>query len=160
MTVRAAKYADISGLCALMRDGHARSKYADVGGIDTAEARQIFMGAIQRMASTGPGACCVFVAEGEEGINGVFIGVLERVYHVGDKLSATDLFFYTAPGANPWAASTMLEGFEKWASANPRVIEIRLGVTDVIDANPETLAGIYEKRGYKRVGVILERKVA
>lgn len=159
MSIRPAKFSDIPALMKFIQAEHGRSKYAQAGAVDLEEARQLLLGAVQRMETRGPGGTCVYVAEKDGAIEGFIIGVLERVYQVGDKLEATDLMFVTREDANIWAAGLLLKHFEDWAKSIPKVLQIRVGVTDVIDPHPELVARMYEQRGYERSGIILERKV-
>lgn len=153
MSVREAKFVDVPTLVMLILEAHERSKYAEMCRVDAGEARQLFMSALQRTTVKGPSGSCVFVSENGEKIDGLILGVLEPIYHVGDKFMATDLFFYVAEKAGHSAFARLLSAFETWARANPKVIEIKLGVTDVLgDTTP--VERFYERRGYQRCGAM------
>jgi len=159
MTIRRAQFSDAPRLIELMQQAYEKSKYIGRGKVDVTEAREILIGAMQRDGVKGPGGthCMVYEAAAGE-VEGFIIGMTERVYHVADKLRATDIFFYVSDEAPPLAAGALLKSFEGWATSNKRVIEITLGITDAID-EPERLAEAYEARGYMRCGLMLERRV-
>lgn len=160
MTIRAAKFADIPRLVDLMTEMHMRSCYVGRDEVDVAEAKQLCLGMIQRVTVKGPGGACAFAAEKDDGtVEGFILGMTERVYHIGCNLMATDVFFYVSERAGPRDFIHLFDAFESWAEANPRVIEIRPGVTDAIDA-PERLAKFYERRGYRRSGLMFEKGIA
>lgn len=158
MSIRPATFSDIPKMTALLQDGYERSKYVDRGRVDAQEAKQLLLGAVQRMEVRGVGGACVYVAEKDGELTGLIVGMTERVYHIGDRLRATDLFFYTKEDAPKVTALALMKAFEAWATSNRKVIEIVLGVTDIV-GDPERLARVYEKRGYARCGVMLERRI-
>lgn len=157
MITRRAQFADIPRLVELMQEAHGRSKYAERCRVDVDEVKQLFIGALQRDSVRGPGGSCVYVVQADGVVEGVILGMTERIYHFGDKLMATDVLFYVSERAGPRSALNLLAAFEGWASENPRIIEITLGISDVID-DPERLAKVYERRGYAYSGLMYERR--
>jgi len=157
--IREAKFADVIALANLLRQAHARSKYAALCEVDAAEAKRLLAAGIQRHGGQHDGATLVLVAEdGEKRVCGLFFGMLCRVYHIGDALEATDLFFYLGEGADPRDAKRMLDTFTTWAEGVPKVVTIRHGATDTMGGY-ERVSRMFERRGMARSGVIYERRI-
>lgn len=157
--IRDAKFADVMALTALLCEAHARSKYAGLGNVDMAEAKRLLCASIQRHGGQHDGATLVLVAEdADKRLCGLFLGMLQRVYHIGDILEATDVFFYLAEGADPRDAKRMLDTFTAWAEGAPKVVTIRHGVTDIMGDHERT-ERLFRRRGMARSGVIYERRV-
>lgn len=156
--IRPARFVDIPRIADLLLDGYALSKYALRCGVDVAETKKILTSGLQRVGSKTSGACLVNLAVNGEQIVGLHFGILERVYHIGTMLMATDLWFYVSSAASPRDFVQLFDLFEAWALENPKVIEIKPGVTDVL-GDPERLAKFYERRGYKRSGLMFERSI-
>lgn len=156
MSVRPARFGDIPALYALMEEMHGRSIYRDVDEIDERECKRLFMGCIQRHGQTNEGGCLVLVAERDGKVEGFIIGMLDRLYHVGRKLVATDLFFYVSERGDPRDAGRLLDEMIAWAAGAKNVVAIRPGITDAIDPDCRARA-LYERRGFRKAGVIYER---
>ena len=120
-------------------------------------AKSLLVNSIQRHGAVGVGGTCVFVSENDGAIDGVIVGVLDRVYHVFDKLSATDLAFYVAPGGSPSSAGALFDAFFEWAEGIEGVIEVQIGATDMIQ-DYERTAALYRRKGFTQTGVIYERR--
>lgn len=155
MTVRDAEFSDVAIILELLEEGKEAGSYRDYH-IDMNVAKQLIFGTLQRTKVKGDGGTCVFVWD-DDGVQGVLIGVTERIYHIGKEFRATDIFFYITQSYNdPDAFRSLLKEFERWAWSNSRVRKIDLGVTNVF-GDPERLARIYERFGYNRSGVMLEK---
>ncbi len=155
--VRKAKFGDIPRLTELLEQGYQRSKYRDRGSVSTKEIKALLVNAIQRHGLTSAGGACVFVSEHQGVVDGFIAGLLDRVYHIGDKLSATDLFLYVAPDGSPTSAGGLIDAFVDWALDNEAVVEIRLAATDIIQ-DYERTAALYRRKGFIQTGVIYERR--
>lgn len=154
--IRRARFGDIPGLYRLIGEGHANSRYAASEEIDEREAKALLMRCIQRHGSPNVGGSCVFVAEAGGRIDGFIVGLLDRVYHLGRRFSAEDLFFYVSPDSEPTMAGRLIDAYVAWAEANEKVIEIKLAATDIIDDWRRT-AHLYERKGFHQIGAIYER---
>ena len=157
MTCRPAKYSDIPRLTELLEQAHRRSKYRDRMSVSVKEIKALVIQAIQRHGLASAGGACVFVSEHEGAVDGFIAGLLERVYHIGEKLSATDFFFYVAPDGSPASAGGLLDAFIDWALGVDEMIEMRLGATDAIQ-DYERTAALYRRKGFTQTGVIYERR--
>ena len=141
-----------------MEQAYRRSKYRDRMPISVKEIKALMMQAIQRHGLAQVGGACVFVSEHQGAVDGFIAGVLERVYHVGDKLSAADVFFYVMPDGSPGSAGGLIDAFVDWALGIEAVIEIRVGATDIIQDYQRT-AALYRRKGFIQTGVIYERRI-
>lgn len=153
--IRRAKFQDIPEIFGLMAEGHARSKYRDRDQIDKAEAKGLLMNAIQRHGLKRAGGTCVFVTDQADGF---IVGILDRVYHVGTKLVAQDVFYYCRPTSHPQDRLGLLGEYVAWAAGIPDVIEVRNSVTDII-GEVEKVEALYVRCGFTRCGVMMERKI-
>lgn len=164
LNVRAASAADIPALAALMEEAHNLSRYHDKAEIDVKETKAMFMRAIQRDGLAAAGGSHLSVAErvSPDGtlrvVHGFMLGLLERVYHVGSKLWAGDVYLYVRPGSHPRIAQMLVDEYVRWAESIPDVIEIKLSATDAIGSYRRA-ANLYERRGFRQCGVIYERAV-
>ncbi len=155
--IRQAKFGDIPRLTELLEQGHQRSKYRDRGSINIKEAKSLLVNAIQRHGLTSAGGSCVFVSEHQGVVDGFIAGLLDRVYQIGDKLSATDIFFYVAPDGSPASASGLADAFIEWALNIEAVIVMQLSATNIIQ-DYERAAALYRRKGFTQTGVIYERR--
>lgn len=153
--IRPAKFGDIPAIVELMEEGHARSKYAGRDFVDPKEAKRLLMASIQRQGLKGEGGACVFVTDQ---VDGFTMGMVDRVYHIGTKLMAQNLFYYARETARPQDRLALFDAYIGWASAIPGVIEIHDGITDIV-GDVDRVEALYRRRGFTRCGVIMERKI-
>lgn len=157
MTIRPAKFGDIPRMAELLAEMHALSCYADRGTFEVRELKGFLMTSIQRHGGSNPGATLVLVAEKAGAVEGFLIGLLDRAYHLMKELYATDIFFWLSARADPRDAIRLIETFMKWAEQNPRVIEVRLGITDAI-GDFERIAVLYRRLGLQQTGVMYGKR--
>jgi hypothetical protein len=150
--LRAAKFADLPRLYELLCELHASSRYADVMAVDEREARSLLMNAIRRHGGMMDGGTCVYVSERDGQIDGFIIGMLDRVYHIGTKLAAKDMFAYSKDGS----FSGLVDMYLAWASSNKNVIEINLSWTDAV-SGAERSGALYSRKGFRKSGEIFAR---
>lgn len=153
--IRPAKFGDIPSIFDMIVEGHSRSKYAGRDAVDAKECKSLLMGAIQRHGLKREGGTCVLVTER---VDGFIMGILDRVYHVGTKLTAQDMFFYARATSFPQDRVGLLDAYIRWADSVPNVIEIRNGITDIL-GDVEKVELIYQRMGFRRCGVMVERTV-
>ena len=155
--VREAKFGDIPRLAELLEQGYQRSKYRDRSSVSAKESKALLVNAIQRHGLTSAGGACVFVSEHEGAVDGFIAGLFDRVYHIGDRLSASDIFFYVAPDGSPTSAGHLADAFIEWALDNEKVITMLLSATDIIQ-DYERVAALFRRKGFTQTGVIYERR--
>jgi hypothetical protein len=153
--IRAAKFADVPRLIELMADGYSRSRYREKSAFDPKEARTLLQNCIARHGAPNEGGTMVMVSDPVESF---MIGIRERVYFVGTALVAKDLFLYATETASPFDSVGLVNAYVDWAKADPKVIEIQLSATDVIQETGAAEA-MYRHMGFRRSGAIYERSV-
>lgn len=156
--IRQARFVDVQAMAAMMQEAHARSIYRDLDEIDAPAMKRLFVSAVQQHGKPGEGGTCAFVAEPGGQVEGFIVGVLQRVYHVGKRLSASDLFFLTRPDADPRSAVGLLGAFLDWAEGNPKVVEIQMGATSAL-GDWRHAGRLYERRGLEQCGGIYRRSI-
>jgi hypothetical protein len=159
--IRDAAFADIPRIVAIMRDAHARSRYAREGlcGFDDKEAKRILVNAIQRHGRGRHAGAFVQVSEAPGGsVEGFIAGMLARVYHVGDKLMASDLFWLATPFVPARDPAKLMRNMVAWARAVENVIEIRCGTTAILQ-DPEKAGRILARLGMDRYGTIWKMEI-
>lgn len=155
---RRATYQDIPALIAMLREMLAASKYAGRGEIAEKAADNLLTTAIASQNHRGPQGSHVVIAEHNGEPVGFMVGVLDRVYSVGNKLTANDLFLYVRPGAPPRTVIDLLDSYLEWASGIRAVIEIMLSYSDALPG-AERIAPLYERMGFKESGRMYERRL-
>ena len=105
--IRGVSFSDIPRIVLLLEESFSRTHYAKsgLGGIDRAEAKRLLTTAVHRHGHKTGGGTFIQVAEKDGAIEGLILGTLTRVYSVGNKLMATDLFWVCServPPADPF----------------------------------------------------------
>lgn len=155
--IRPAKYQDIPVLMAMLHEMHAASKYAGRVDISDKAAEQLLMSAIAAQGQIGPQGSLVIIAEEGGKQIGFMIGILDRVYHIGRKLTANDLFLYVRKGASQKHALALIDNYVSWASNIRAVLDIALSWTDALPG-AERITAVYERKGFTKTGGIYEMR--
>ena len=156
--IRSARFEDVPALAAMLRDMHGRSKYA--GRVDISEKAMdsVLTGMVAQQGQKGPqGSCCAIAVEGSAPV-GFIVGLLDRVYHIGNRLVANDVYLWLRPGANALHTLQLVRFYLKWARSVRAVLEIRLSWTDALPG-AERLGRLYGRLGAERVGEIYELRL-
>ncbi len=156
--IRPAKFGDIPRLVELIQEMYERSIYRDDCDLDIKATKAMLMQAIQRHGGKYDGSTLVLVAEENGTVKGFIIAALSRLYGIGTKLMASDTHFYISPGSYPRNAFRLIAGFQEWAEANERVIEIDLCATDAVGEFRRT-EKLYRRMGFEPFGVILSKRI-
>jgi hypothetical protein len=158
--IRDAMFSDIPRIVAIMREAYARSEYARRGlcGFDEKEAKRILVNAIQRHGRGRNSASFVQVAVENERVEGFIVGFLSRVYSVGDRLMASDLFWFATPLVSPRDPIRLMRNMIAWAKGVEGVIEIRCGTTAILQ-DPDKAGRILQRLGMARYGSIHRMEV-
>lgn len=155
--MRPARFIDTPRIVELLIAQQKRSRFADAVAVDEGHARKLVSAMIQRHGGIHDGATCCYVIESDEGIVEAFIfGMLDRVYHIGDMLTAIDVFLVCTEKAPLTAMQRLLSAYMDWAQANPKVFEIQLSWTDALPTG-ERMAALYERKGFVKSGEIFRR---
>ncbi len=152
--VRPGEFKDLLKLKKLATEMYERSVYADRCTVDLHEFRSICFHALSNHGRT----TCLFVAEEKGEVVGFIVGTLDRVFHIAKEFLATDIFFFVGEEASARSASKLLDAFTKWGESSEGVIEVYVGVSGAI-GNPERISKMYERKGYRRDGLMLVKEV-
>lgn len=155
--MRPARFVDTPRIVELLVEQHGKSRYDGKVAINEDYAKKFVAQHIQRHGGTHVGGSCVFVVEGEDGqVEGVIIGLLDLVYHIGDALQAHDVFFVCSERAPARAMFDLFDAFVSWAEANPKVFEITPSRSDAVPGS-ERLDKFFERRGFEDGGRMFRR---
>lgn len=154
--IRDAKYVDIQAITLFLQEGYSRSHYAKSGvvNVDVNETKRLLGAGLGRHGHKGIGACWLQVADNNGSIDGLMYATLVRVYSIGDKLMATDLFWATNDRARPTDAAILMKNMVNWAKSCPMVIEVRCGVTTIISDRPAVTGRLLKSLGMQDYGAI------
>jgi hypothetical protein len=154
--IRDAKFVDIHGMTRFLEECYARSHYAKDGivKVDVGETKRLLGAGLGRHGHKGIGACWLQVAENDGQIDGLMYATLHRVYSIGDKLMATDLFWATNDHAKPTDAMLLLRNMIQWANSSPHVVEVHIAASYVITDRPDATSRLLKSLGMKEYGAI------
>ncbi len=160
MKIRAARTVDVFRLVELLEETRVMSRFDGAVKIDPIVARKTLAQMIQRHGGFHEGATCVFVAENREGvIVGFCVGMLDRVYHVGDKLVAQDVFLISTGKKEAPVARALFRAYVGWAAKCPNLFEIIASWTDALPTG-KRMEQIYIAHGFQKSGGIFRRTIA
>lgn len=156
VVIRAATPQDIAPLERLLRAQHAASKYANRTKIHDKALTGLLMGAYAQQHQRGPQGAHLSIAERDGKVVGFIIGVLDRVYHIGEKLTANDLFFVNEGTVGDTLG--LVDAYIAWARGNPKVIEVVLSWSDTLPG-AEKVAGLFRRKGFTKSGEMYEMRL-
>ncbi len=156
--IRAATLSDLPRLFALVEEMHEGSYYAAQHvDIDDATVKSILRDGAMRSGRDHLGATLLNVVEKNGVVEGFLLGILQRVYTIGNRLEAQDYLFYCSPRAPATGASRLIDAYLEWGLANPRVHEVKVSWTDVMGVDGAKLGKLYQRKGFERCGEIYKR---
>lgn len=155
--IRPATASDLPRLYDLLLEMQQKSKFAPDIEVDERAARSLLMTGIQRNGSQHDGGALLLVEERDEQVEGFIMGMLDRVYHIGTRLCANDIYLYCTEMAAKTAALKLAKGYIEWAMGNPKVAKIMLSWTDALGVDGESIGRMYNGLGFHKVGEIWER---
>ena len=156
--IRAARHIDAPEIEAMVQEMFIASKYLGRGEISPKVLSETVLGMIAGQGQPGPGGSIVSLAEEDGKIIGFMVGMLSRVYFVGNRLEAQDVFLYVRPGSGPGAVLALIDSYVAWAKANRRVIEIKLSWNDALPG-AKAIAALYRRKGLSHTGEIYEMRL-
>lgn len=159
--IRPATFTDIPAIVRLLDQAYLGTHYSKTGlaQIDVAETKRLLLSSIQRHGQKHGGACWVCVSDSGASIDGLILGTLARVYVIGNKLMASDVFWLTNEHADPRDAVALMRGMVEWAKPNDEVVEIRCGTTAIMN-DPDKAGRLLQQIGFKPYGNIYRMEVA
>lgn len=153
--MRKATFQDAPAIMQLLRDQHTRSKYASRCRIAEPQLQHLVTSMIAQQGQIGPQGTCVFVCDNAAGEPVAFIaGILDRVYMIGAKLKAQDLFFCNE-GGSVKDTLQLLDGYVNWARSIRAVLEINVSWNDTMPG-ADRVAQLYARKGFRKSGEIFE----
>ncbi len=155
--IRPAKFADTPDIEGLIRNTHSRSKYASRMAMHEKSLNSLVMGLIAGQNQNGPQASFIHVSERDGKVVGFMAGSLTRVYNVGDRFVASDVFLINE-GASGSDTLRMIDAYIEWASSNPKVIEVGLSWSDAVPGSAK-IRDLYRRKGFTRVGEMYELRI-
>jgi hypothetical protein len=155
--IRAATMSDLPRLYDLLLEMQSKSKYAGVVDVDEATAKSLLLNMVRKHGGTNNGSSCFFVIEAFGKIEGFIIGMLDRVYHIGNRLMANDIYLYCTKNAPKMGWSKLIDAYVSWALSNPKVHEIKGSWQDALGSNGEIMDKAMQRKGFRRCGMIWER---
>lgn len=152
--IRAAHSGDVPRLLDLMAEMHKRSVYGAMGKIDETIARAALARSIARHGEKGFGGGVLFVSVPGIVVEGLILGVINRVYHVTNLLTIMDgVWFHTGDGGEGLALGDALID---WALTVEGLVEIKLCPNDAI-ADHTRLEPWLQRKSFTRHGAIWRR---
>lgn len=155
--IRPARFQDQPQIEGLIRRRHAASKYAGRVGISDKALGALVLSAIAGMNQNGPQGSHVAVAEHRGRLSACIIGVFDRVYHIGDKLSANDLYLINE-GKRAGDTLALIDSYVAWGTANRKCIEIMLSWSDTLPGAAR-IAPLYARKGFVKSGEMFEMRL-
>ncbi len=152
--IREAKFADIPSIVALLEMQFRLTHYYRDGtvNIDELATKRLLLTAIQRHGKALEGGTFIQVAENAGLVCGVIVGTLTRVYSIGDRLMASDLFWTANSLVDPRDPEKLMRNFVEWAWACPVVAEVKIGVTKIIEDEPDRIGRMLKRMGMTDYG--------
>lgn len=154
--IRAAKSIDAFALTDLLGELHGVTIYKGLE-LDGAYARKLFAQFAQRHGGSHDGATCLFVHERDGAIGGFVAGILDRVYHVGEDLWASDVFLHVKHGEPASTARKLLAAYVNWSESNPKVFETRLSASYATEEG-KRVCTVFERMGFTECGRTYRRE--
>ena len=156
--IRPATLSDIPRLYELVLEMHEASKYGALDmDIHEATAKALLRDGVMRNGRTNNGGTLLNVVEFRGKVEGFMLGVLQRVYCIGNRLEAQDFFLFCTPKAPLTGFSQLLAAYVKWADDNPKVLETKLSWTNAVGVNGNKLGKLYQRHGFEQCGEIWSR---
>ena len=160
--IRDANFADIPAITDMIADRYRLTHYAKDGtvDIDVDEIKRLLRDGIHRHGGKNGGSTFVQIADKGGLVTGLIFGTLVRVYSIGNKLSATDLFWLATPLVEPHEPERLMRNMIEWAWKSPLVAEVKCGATAVITNDPMRVGKVLERVGMENYGQIFRMERA
>jgi hypothetical protein len=150
--IRRAAFNDAPAIMALIRTQHERSKYAGRCRIAEPALEHVVTSIIAQQGQIGPQGSCLFIAEREGKAVAFIAGIVDRIYGVGAKLKAQDLFFVNEHGT-VGDTLKLVDAYLAWARSIRAVLEISLSWIDTMPG-AEKVGQLYARKGLRKCGEI------
>lgn len=160
--IRAAITSDLPRLFELVMAMYEASEYADRQDIAVSEsvAKSVLRDCVALNGRTNAGGVLLNVVESEGVVEGFMLATLQRVYLIGNRLEAQDVFLFVTDKAKRGSGGRLFRSYVKWALANPKVVDIGGSWTDVAGVDGEKMNRMFRRLGLVKRGEIWKRKGA
>ena len=156
--IRPATLSDLPRLFELILKMHAGSKYAEREiDVDPVVAKSILRDGVMRNGGLHDGSTLLNVIERDGLIEGFMLGLLQRVYSIGNRLEAVDFWLYCTPHCPKVGLNKLVDAYIAWADDNPKVAEIALSWTDAMKVDGTKLGRFYYRKSFRCSGEIWKR---
>lgn len=156
--IRLARLDDLARLYALVLEMHQATDYPARGiGVSETAAKALMRDAVLRNGRTNDGGTLLNVIEVSGELVGFMLGILQRVYLIGDRLEAQDAYLFCSKKAPARAPERLIDAYLAWAGSNEKVAEITLSFTNAGGVKVGKLARIYMRKGFAPVGQIWKK---
>jgi hypothetical protein len=156
--IRASCLSDLPRLYELVLAMHAASEYpAREINVSEPTAKALLRDAVMRNGRLNEGGTLLNVVERGGKIEGFMLGILQRVYGIGNRLEAQDFWLYCTPQAPARASARLIDAYLTWALDNPKVADVVLSWTDTAGVDGAKIGKLYKSRGLSRRGEIWKR---
>lgn len=141
----------------VLREGHKQSVYAEAGEIDEKEAYSLLVNVIQRHNARGKAGTWVQVIDAGSSLEGLIVGVLQPVYQIGTRCTATDLFWLGSRRASAREKIGLMWSLTEWAKGHKHAYDIVCTGSGAFP-DPERAHRILEHLGFERFGGLWRMK--
>lgn len=155
--MRPACFGDTRRLVDMLVEQQTKSVYAGLVGVNTDVARKLIAGLIGRHGNSYDGGSLCNVVEVDGVIEAFSIGVLQRVYLIGDRLEAVDVFLIATGKAPATAWRALRDAYLAWADQNHRVVQTILSHSDALPTGAR-MSRSYAKLGFAKSGEMWVRR--
>lgn len=153
--IRKAHFRDIPGIVDLAKEAHAASAYKDASispeNIKLIARQTVGSGWLPKSGSV------IFVSEGPDGIEGIFLGVVMQMYECLDMVIASNHFWYVREAGSAISGFALLTAFEGWVKDHFDRGIFRIGLSQAINGT-DRLENVMKRGGYLRAGVTVEKE--
>lgn len=156
--IRQATIPDLPALYDLVLEMYRATDYPARGlSVSEPAAKGLLRDAVVRNGRTNDGGTLFNVIEVDGQLVGFMIGALQRVYMIGNRLEAQDIYLFCSPAAPVRAPERLIDAYIEWAASNAKVAEITLSFTNVGGVKVAKLARLYKRKGFSQIGQIWKR---
>ena len=156
--IRRARASEVPVLEAMLREMYGRSKYLGRVEISEKAMREALTMLIMNELPMSPHSSMVRVSEQDGEIVGFIAGQFDRVYHIGRRIRANDVFLYVKPNQSPKHMLALIDAYVAWARSNPKVVEIVLSWTDALPGAAR-IGDLYARKGFAKIGEMYELRL-
>jgi len=154
--IRPASHADLARLNELVHQMHRESIYSDER-LREATIRSLLIDGVRRHGGRHAGSTLFNVIEFRGAVEGFMYGLLQPLYHIGERLEAMDFWLYSTKKAPFIGSSRLVDAYTEWAANNPQVRDIKLSWTDAMRVKGPKIEKLFRRKGFVSCGSIYRK---